>query len=111
MSLASAGTERIQQSYDQLMEPEHSCVNPYNLVSAFLTLGSVQNGEGYKIFGSTTSGVEGPQLLARGSKSDGPGVTLSLATLNTYHYISIATNPGARHLGTNGVVRSSESLT
>ena len=85
------GTQFIQLDFTALLT-QYQNNSPYKLVSASTTIGSVQGGESYAIFGSNAAGTEGTQIGSTGT-SDGT-VTLTLAQLNQYHFISIASPAG-----------------
>jgi hypothetical protein len=80
------GTRFIQLDFSSLLS-QYAGHSPFSIVSASITIGSVQNGESFRIFGSNTAGTEGTQIGATGT-ADG-SVTLTLAQLNANHFISI----------------------
>jgi hypothetical protein len=85
-----SGTAFVQLDFTALLA-QYLPANPFKLVSAAISLGSVQGGEGYTIYGSNSSGTEGAVLGSGGS--DGT-VTLTLAQLKTSPFISIAASSG-----------------
>jgi PEP-CTERM motif len=98
-----SGTSYIQLDFTALLA-QYIPAHPYALVSAVLGIGSAQTGEGYVIYGSTTAGTEGTTVLGSGVGVDG-SVTLTLAQLQTYHYISVASN------GSGNILLDSAALT
>jgi hypothetical protein len=62
-----------------------------NVTGAQLAVGSVQDGEGFDIFGSNQRGVEGVKLISNGTFDD---LFFNLPDLGQFRYISVSASGG-----------------
>lgn len=73
------------QTYN-FVQLDVTSLHSLNLFDAFLSIGSVQNGEGWKLYGSNTLGTLGTLLL---SSSQDLGTTNIMSDVMNYDYLSI----------------------
>jgi hypothetical protein len=87
------GTQSVQLDLSSLLT-QYATHSLFSIVSATISLGSVQGGESYAIFGSNTAGSGSSGSLLGGSASNDGSLTLSLAQLDQFKYISITAPKG-----------------